>query len=274
MLDAVHVNAPPCEVTAGIQTIGAYSQCNGGLFNGYIDQLSILFNRAKSASEILDDATLVAYYSMDCTSFPAWDSGPNLIHGTAVGLTMGDGGRIGQSYLFTSNSSYFQASGFILLGQSWSPFSLATWIRPTGSVTNGGSIAHISQYTDGTGWCLPFLGLSSSGQIVANLWNGSAPVSVIGPVLTVGQWVHVVQTYSTTNGMRLYVNGVLSGQSTIFAYGASGVPMSVILGQALNGLNNCATGSIQAGYYRGEIDEFYIYSRELSQASVTALASP
>ena len=155
-------------------------------------------------------------------------------------------------------------------------FSRPLTARLTPLVTNGGTIAHVSQNTDGTGWCLPFLGLSSSGsrQIVANLWNGTAPVSVIGPVLKVGQWVHVVQTYSTTNGMRLYVNGVLYGYSAVFAYGSSGAPMSVTLGQALSGLNNCATGSIQAGYYRGEIDEFYIYSRELSQASVTALASP
>jgi hypothetical protein len=49
--------------------------------------------------------------------------------------------------------------------------------------------------------------------------------------------------------------------------------MTVTLGQSLNG-TNCDYSVIESGYYRGQIDEFYIYSRELSQAEVSALANP
>jgi hypothetical protein len=53
-------------------------------FIGYIDQVSITY-RVKTANEILDDASLVAYYSFDCGS--TLDSGPNLLHGSASGQT-------------------------------------------------------------------------------------------------------------------------------------------------------------------------------------------
>jgi hypothetical protein len=226
LLDATHTNASPCIITSGSQVIGANPGCGGGFFNGYIDQLSILFGTAKTAAQILNDATLVAYYSFDCSSYPAWDSGPNGITGTAVGLVSGEGGRVGQSYLFNSSSSYFQATGFVLLGQSYSPYSFAMWVRP--SVTNGGTILHVSQNTNGTGWCLPFIGLSSSGQLVVNGYN-DAVIQVNGSFLAVGQWVHITQTYSQADGIILYINGVLYAQSSPFVYAASGVPMTVTL---------------------------------------------
>ena len=238
-------------------------------FDGYIDQLAILFNRSKTNVEILADATLVAYYSMDCTTI---DSGPNHMASTAVDLSSGDDGRVQQSFLFNLHSSYFQVTQLLLLGQSCRSFSFAMWLRPIVSVTLGGTILHLSRNTDGTGSCAQLIGLSSLGQIVVHGLNASSLVELVGPVLKTGEWIHIVETYSETNGLRLYANGTLSGQSSPFSYAASGVLMTVTLGQALNG-ENCLHGTIRVGYYRGEIDEFYIYSRELSQAHVTALVN-
>ena len=210
---------------------------------------------------------------MDCLSYASLDNGPNQMNGLAVGLSSGDGGRVGQSYLFNGTSGYFQVSGLVLLGQSYSPFSFAMWLRPTTTVTSGGTILHLSSATDGTGWCVQFIGLSSSGQIIVHGYNSGGMVQVTGPVLIVGQWVHIVETYSASNGVRLYVNGVLYGQSSPFVYASSGVPMTVTLGHYLNG-GPCDHSGILSAPYRGQIDEFYIYSRELSQADVTTLANP
>ncbi|UJR10924.1 hypothetical protein I4U23_015109 [Adineta vaga] len=271
--DSIHTEAPPCVITAGIQTIGTYQDHNGGFFHGYIDQLQIFFNRAKTATEILNDATLVGYYPMDCLTNPGLDNGPNSINGTAVELRSSDGGRVGQSYLFNTNASYFQVTGLVLLGQSCSPYSFSLWLRPKQSVMNGGTILHVSQNMFGSDWCIPFLGLSSSGQIVANGYHIGGIIEIIGPILTIDYWVHIILTYSEANGMRLYINGILFGQSVPFVYAAAGVPMTVTLGQSLNG-NECYHSSLQTGVYRGQMDEFYIYSRELSQADATRLANP
>ncbi|CAF1501472.1 unnamed protein product [Adineta steineri] len=188
--DAINYQAPPCLSTGGIQTIGVYTSYNGGFYNGYIDQLEISLGRAKSAAEILDDATLVVYYSMDDPNNPGGDSGPNQITGVASGPFSSDQGRVGQSLLFYPNSSYIQITGLVLLGQSYSPFSVAVWIRPLISVTNGGTIVHFSDHLEGTGFCFPFIGLSSSGQIIVQIFNGGVP-AITGPVLTVGQCNYV-----------------------------------------------------------------------------------
>ena len=272
-LDAVNTPSPPCLITSGLQVIGAYSQAAGGFFHGYIDQLTILFNRAKTAAEILADATLVVYYSMNCLSYWSIDSGPNQINGLAVGLSSGVGGRVGQSYLFNSTAAYFQVTSLLLLGYSYSPFSFSMWLRPIISVTSNGTILHVSGANDGTGWCLQLIGFNSLGQITANGYDGSTMLQVAGPVLTVGFWVHIAYTYSQTNGLRLYVNGALYGRTSVFVYAKPSAPLTVTLGQPLNG-SYCARGNIQSGYYRGQIDEFGVYSRELSQSDVTALANP
>ncbi|CAF1572527.1 unnamed protein product, partial [Adineta steineri] len=273
--DAINSQAPPCLSTGGIQTIGVYSTYDGGFYNGYIDQLKISFDRAKSAVEILNDATLVAYYSMDDPNNPGGDSGPNQMTGVAVEPIGSDQGRVGQSLLLYTNSSYIQITGLVLLGQSYSPFSFAVWIRPLISVTNGGTILHVSEYSNGQGWCVPFIGLSHSGEIVVQNYGSLGGVNAItGPVLMVGQWVHIVETYSNLNGLRLYVNGTLSGQVNPFTYAAHNGPVFVTLGQSLVGAISCSNNKVYMNYYQGDIDELYIYSRELSQADITTLANP
>jgi hypothetical protein len=61
--------------------------------------------RAKNASEILDDATLVCWYSFD--NDLQNDSGLLHLIGTAVNISFVNG-RVNQAIYFNSNSSYFQ----------------------------------------------------------------------------------------------------------------------------------------------------------------------
>ena len=206
---------------------------------------------------------------MDCLSYTSLDSGPNQIHGITNDLSSGDGGRIGQSYLFNSSLSYFQASGFLLLGQPYSPYSFAMWLRPL--VTTSGTIMQVSSQADGLGWCIPFLGLSSSGEIIAISWTGSSAPTIVGPVLVSGQWVHIALTYKPSNSMRLYINGYLYGQTSAFVYSPDLTPMTVTLGNHLNG-TACANNGIERDQYYGQIDEFYLFSRELSLDDVASLA--
>jgi hypothetical protein len=92
-------------------------------------------------------------------------------------------------------------------------------------------------------------------------------------------WTHVVQTWSSTNGLSLYINGVLYAQnSTVTAYISSGVPDYLTLASTLLAipypLFGCSTTGVLAGmgYYNGSIDELRVYSRELSALEVCALA--
>ncbi len=79
----IHNSAGPFLGNSGVIMIGVFN--SGGAiptsyWTGYIDQVSYI-SMAKSAAEILIDATLVAYYSFDNGSF--YDSGPNKINGVS-----------------------------------------------------------------------------------------------------------------------------------------------------------------------------------------------
>ena len=133
---------------------------------------------------------------------------------------------------------------------------------------------HLSLRSDGapTGWCLPIMGLTSSGQIAILSWNFSN-VAVTGPTVPLNSWTHVAGTYSPINGERLYVNGTLRGSVGGYSFMAGGGPMTITLGNSLLGTGGCATGTIQMGQFYGSLDEFYVYARELTAAEVAAHAN-
>ncbi|CAF2944210.1 unnamed protein product, partial [Rotaria sp. Silwood2] len=77
----LHSSAGPLVITSGPIAIGAADSSGAyDSFNGYIDQV-YLITRAKDASELLDDATLVTWHSFNGSYI---DSGPNGINGTGV----------------------------------------------------------------------------------------------------------------------------------------------------------------------------------------------
>jgi len=118
------------------------------------------------------------------------------------------------------------------------------------------------------------LGLSSTYQIIGQNWNSSYAVAVTGPIIPLGTWTHVVTSYSSTNGIRLWVNGTLIGSTGPFAYSPSGAYNTITIGNSLAGQVGCATGSIQLGQFYGMIDELRVYARELNATDVYTLANP
>jgi len=118
------------------------------------------------------------------------------------------------------------------------------------------------------------LGLSSTYQIVGQSWNSSYAVAVVGPIIPLATWTHVVTSYSSTNGIRLWVNGTLIGSSGPFHYSPSGAYNTIILGNSLAGQLTCAGGSIVKGQFYGMIDELRVYARELNATEVYTLANP
>ena len=209
----------PYKGTSGAVTIGWTNGSN--YFSGRIDRLQVS-SGAKTACQILNDATLTAYYSFD-VSASYLDSSNNAIHGTS-NLLLNVPGRINQAYSFQYEYSYFQSSAFTAYSSN-EPFSVALWVKPF--VITGGTLVHLSTgNNDYSESCFDLLGFSSSGQLVGRLFNSWAiccpfPLSstcpcqsaanVGGSTMMVNIWTHIVLTYSSTNGMALYTNGTLQG---------------------------------------------------------------
>ena len=223
-----------------------------------------------SAAEILRDATLTIEYTFDNQSLV--DSGPLRINGTGSNYIFTNTGRVNYSLSLSVNQSYVQATGLVLLGTNNQPHSFSLWIKPTN--ISGGTIIHVSQLVTGDGWCFPLLGFSNSSNLIVQSWNSSS-VTLVGPVVTINIWTHIAVTYSTSIGLRLWINGSQYGSSSgAFNYMTLGVPVIVTIGSSLNGQNACVSGGIQKGQYFGEIDEFQLYSRELSSSDINSLANP
>ena len=197
------------------------------------------------------------------------DDGPNSLSSTSQSVNYTSSGQSSRAISFNGNTSYFQIFDFVGLGVSNQAFSISLWIRP---YALAGTVVYVENATAANRWCIPFIGFSSSGALVAQIWNGGSVRSIYGPtLLTLSVWHHVVQTWSSTNALRLYVDNVLvASNTTVTPYAASGIPNNIKLANRAN--NACAGGSIGPQLaFRGDIDEFRVYTRELAADDVCAL---
>ncbi|CAF1346458.1 unnamed protein product [Didymodactylos carnosus] len=259
--DAIRSSVTPYLGTNGSMYFGALPNLISTYYYGIIDNAQ-LTTRAKSSTEISNDAMQVFYYSFDQPN-PYYDNGPNRLNATATNILSATTGHVGQAVRFTSTSSYLQICCFTGVGwPSSRSLSFAMWISP--SSINGGNFVYSTQ-----GY--PMLGLTYSGQIAAQILE-QAPVNVwetiYGTFAVVNTWVHVACTFSVTNGFILYVNGVSQGAITgistyYFNYNFQTIQM---------GTGN-GNGYIPSYGFQGSIDEFYTYRRELSATEILALAS-
>ena len=250
-------------------TIGSIQSwfCNGH-FDGLIDELSIT-NRTKTAEEILEDATLTVHFSFDDNS--AYDQGPLRINGSLVGNSTFTAGRVGQALEIQNvDPSYLKVQGLVLYGTSNRPHSFAIWMRP--KVQQQATVVYASSSLDGTGWALPVFQIMATSQLISYSWNGTA-ISVTGPAVPTNSWTHATVTYSFPNGLQLYVNGTLSNASAPFVYNASEIPMNLFVGSRISNMG-WGLPFNNSDQYCGAVDEFRVYSRELTLGDIAALASP
>ncbi|CAF1644088.1 unnamed protein product, partial [Didymodactylos carnosus] len=159
-------------------------------FNGYIDHL-IITQRVKTACEILPDAKLTVYYPFENSIH---DYGPNIITGTlsnGTGTSFITSGRV-DTYALQLNmtDSYFRIPSLTSLGTSNQSFTIALWIKPTAL---SGTLIHLSSQSNGLGWCTPFIGFSSSRQLITNVVSSlNTVISVVGPQLQLTPfWTHI-----------------------------------------------------------------------------------
>ncbi|CAF2115882.1 unnamed protein product [Rotaria magnacalcarata] len=267
--DNINLNPNSYQITSGSIEIGASTI---GLiknsFNGYIDNCKITL-RAKSSIEILNDATLTAYYSFDLP-YPNSDNGPNGLNGTLFNTGLVDG-RVNQAINFTGQSSHFQAYGFYQIGygviQS-KPFSVSLWINPPEYIPC--AIIQMSP-TLRSQYCRNLIGFlpteNSTSQIIT---EGSNYTSILGPEVILNTWTHISVTYSMINGLRLYIDGIYFDSTGSFPFEASGSIIYLQIGFS----RWCTSYSISNAGYNGLVDEVYVHSRELSQTEINILANP
>ena len=226
--------------------------------DGYIDRLLFVSN-ARNASDILNEATLVAYYTFD-NSFN--DSGPNSINSTTqLSTAFYQNGRFNEALMInSSNTSYFQVSALYYLGLSNYSYSFSLWIYPF--ITNG----TILQVSSSNNWSVPMIGFNKDGYLTIQTLSlyGIYSATYNYSLLPLNTWTHVCMTYSSTNGIRLFVNGLLVISNNVFTdYKASSDRCTITIGTSLN----------QNAQFHGMIDDLKIFSRELNSIEIQQFAT-
>jgi hypothetical protein len=79
--------------------------------------------------------------------------------------------------------------------------------------------------------------------------------------------MHIAYTCSSGYGMRLYVNGAQYATSGSFSTAAARAPVYITIGSKL-----CSP--LYGGSFDGVVDEFYVFSRELTATEILALVNP
>lgn len=168
------------------------------------------------------------------------------------------------------DGSHVRADGFMALGIPDAPFSLGLWAKP---LANAKVLVHTAVNASGTdGFCVPLLGHDDKGRLVAQLSTDTDPnafVSVVGPVLPLGKWSHVLTSWSADEGLRLYVDGALAGSSPSAHRLAPGQPLYLFYGTDRRG--SCWTQSIQSGDWNGVVDDLRVWDHAIGADAARAI---
>lgn len=199
------------------------------------------------------------------------DTGPYSLTGTTYSASFVPGYRT--DAVLVNESAYFQVADITCLGYSNQAFSIAFWVQPI-SLT-GTIVLATSHPTVGSSfYCYPYIGFNTNGELTVQVNSGGAnPIYAPSLLALSPTWSHVVQTWSLTNGLRLYVNNVLvaSNSSLNHARGVNDVSYYVTLGRLANA-NVCWGHSIDLfNSFTGVIDDLRIYNRELSAVDICTI---
>ncbi|CAF1108909.1 unnamed protein product [Rotaria sp. Silwood1] len=204
----------------------------------YIDGILDCINRTRAPLQITNlsyipltigyTSPLAPYYFdglIDQLSLVEWakntNFGPNEINKISINTTFEN-----NSLLLNKIKSYFQSSNFVLLGIDNRLYSFSIWINPF--QTNGTIILYIFQNSSiNTKWCLSFLRFNTQG-----------------PYILTYTWTHIVQTYSSINGVSLNINGSLFNTSSPCDYHGGNTPLTITLGSYIYNINETCSNFV------------------------------
>jgi hypothetical protein len=110
-------------------------------------------------------------------------------------------------------------------------------------------------------------------NIAFSYTSGETYCSGFGPILAFDTWYHIVLVLTKTGNIKVYLNGadlnLVSGTTngTIRWYGSSTYPLP----QCPNTTKLKIFNSVGLGAFSGNIDEFYVFNKELTQTEITNL---
>ncbi len=216
--------------------------------------------RAATLTKAPSNLGLVGYWPLDDASgVIASDSSGNGNTGTITGASWASGKR-GKALDFNGTDQHVSVTASSVLNPT-TALTVSAWIKPDAVDNEWGPVVESGgNLNSGTGYFFGYY--TASNSFIFEVGDGSYDsVSVLLPV---GQWYHVVGTYSASGNLYLYVNGVQVGthSHTVASISYDSNPFTI--GKLAY---CCATGH----HFDGQIDDVRVYNRALSAADVATL---
>jgi hypothetical protein len=193
----------------------------------------------------------------------ASDSSSYGANATLLGSPPFVAGRVGQALSLNGTTQYATVADANHLDLT-SGLTMAAWIRPAGAAPATQDLIKKATLGGVDGY---ELSLSSAGTVFVRL-NQAASAdtfrvnSTTAYPLSNSAWMHVAATYDGTT-IRLYINGTLeSSVGGPAAIATNSLPLTL------------GAQSDASRFYSGLLDDVHLYSRALSAAEITALATP
>jgi hypothetical protein len=262
--------------TVGDFAIGGRTNQSTNYFTGDIDDVRI-YNRALSQQEIqkLYDSYNSQIYlggsgqpgsiSLGKGLVGRWkfngnarDATPYSNNGTVHGttLTADREGRPNSAYSFNgADQDYIYSSIGHISGNA---YSIGMWVQTSNTNESiSGFTAHVpvdptqdrNFYIDG------------NGKLKFRVYDGDNKIVTSSLSISDGKWHHILGTVKNNDSMKLYIDGVLQGSTSISTF-YNGYP---------NGYFTVGIDSKKRVYYTGKIDDARVYNRALNGAEAAAL---
>jgi len=203
---------------------------------------------SSDTTDIFGNSSGVALYSMD---YDASDESGNY-DGTPTDVEFGVGGHINYGAGFNGSSSYINLNSAILPA---SVFSVSFWVNVNSLATEW----IFSQYTGGVTGRFIF-NITPTGGFQINVSSTNSLSTTDIPVITIGNWHHVVVVKDGSNGWTLYADGQL--HSTWTSTESIITNQNTILG---------GDDSVTANNLDGNLDQVRIFNSALNQSQVDVL---
>ena len=268
-------------------TIGTHDRTSENFYSGVIDQLTFSF-RAKSAEEILDEATLLVHYQFNSSAQLYNDSGPNGILGKGSNVSFDASSN---SLLLGTYSSYYRSSG-LLLGSNTTgySYSFSMWLTMLFKISIGMRIPlvrlSVVTPTADTETCLAILRIDATDFVFTQYSRTNSPTVITSSnTIKENNSFHVAITYNDSNTtLSMYINGNLvavSNVSSISSLLNTGNRVILTIGHTADSWPLIDLCNFYLGIgvlyhfisFKGMVDDVRLYSRVLTTHEIKSFVS-